>query len=75
MDKRKRQISAQLFLLFRAGKLLHGLVESSDSSFWGHPGWSWVKHLGTLTEGHTEVDQMSSRLPEQLRVSEPVRMG
>ena len=48
MDKSKRQISAQLSLLFRAGKLLDGLFESSDSSFWGDPGWSWVNHFGSL---------------------------
>lgn len=67
--KRREQTSAQYFLLLRAGQLSNGLIgnllELGD-------------HLGAVTKGHTlqtRVDQMFSRIPEQLRISEPVRTG
>lgn len=67
--KRREQTSAQYFLLLRAGQLSNGLIgnllELGD-------------HLGAVTKGHTlqtRVDQMFSRIPEQLSISEPVRTG
>lgn len=74
-DKRKRQVSAELFLLLRAGQCWDGPIVSMEF-FSGGAAAGAGQILGALTKGRAlqiRFDQRFSRIPEQLSISKPVR--